>query len=145
MSSTDSANTISKPDKDWTPGYLVDNIFVDLMENGHDENTNSNKYILQLTDKFTHFRIKSDFTLYDISFNDLSLETTDNIRNYTKDCKSPKEKHQRLDWVIVDVIARIAKQAESRILSLYPNEDQVMIKVRINEIRELVSHRWRFI
>ena len=145
MNSTDSANIMSKPDERWTPWYLVDNIFVNLMENGYVKNTKSNKYILQLTDKFKYFRIKSPVTLYEISYKDLDVKTTKQIKDYTKGCKSTEEKHQRLDWVIVDVISRISKEAEPRILFLYPNEDKRLLKTRLNEIREMVSQKWRFI
>ena len=145
MNSIGSVDNISTADEIWTPGYLVDNIFVNLMENGYDKNTKSNEYILQLADKFRYFRIKSPITLYEISYKDLDVKTINHIRNYTKCCKSTEEKHQRLNWVIVDVIARIAKEAESRILSLYANEDKVLLKARLSEIRELVSHKWRFI
>ncbi len=145
MDSIDCIDSKSTPDEQWTPGYLVDSIFVNLMENGYDKNTKSNEYILQLAYKFKYFRVKSPVTLYEISYKDLDVKTIKQIRDYTKGCKSKEEKHQRLDWVIVDVISRIAKEAETRVLSLCPNEDKGLLKTRLNEIRGMVSQKWRFI
>lgn len=127
------------------PSRLVDVIFVSLMENGYNENTKSNKYIVQFVHKFRFFRIKSPETSFEISYKDLNIEALNYIKDYTKDCKTTEEKYQKLDGVITEVIARITKQAEPIILSSITSEGILWTKTSLNQIREVVSQKWALI
>ena len=128
-----------------TDGYLIDTIFVDMMENGNNENTTSNRYLVQFVDKFKFFRIESPVTFFEISIKDLTKESICNIDSYIKGCKSEQEKYRKLDGIFTEVIARIAKQAEPSILSLTINEDPVLLKTSLNQIREIVSLKWKIV
>ena len=143
MSSTNSADMISTPDKVWTPGYLVDNIFVNLMENGYDEDTKSNEYVIQFVEKFPFLRIASSSTFFEIDTKDLDKDTIAQITDYAKDCKTREERYRRLNGVIVEAIARIAKQAEPLILSPIANEELIWIKTSLYQVREIVSNKWK--
>lgn len=46
---------------------------------------------------------------------------------------------------MTEVIAQIYKQAESLILSNVEYMDIVWVKKTINEIREIITKRWRFV
>ncbi len=141
MSSLTSSTT-----NDISPWHVADVIFVSLMQNGYDEVSKSNRYIIQLINKFKYFRINSKGKCFEISFKDLNSETIDLIAEYTKDCKDPDEKYEKLDGVFVEVIARIIKQAEPAILSSYSDESRrVLAKVVLNEIREIISHKWKMV
>ncbi len=126
----------------WSPCRLVDSIFNNLMESssrGNDENEKFNRYVMQMVDKFEFFRIKSPKIFFEISFKDLDSETITHIDDYTKNCKTIEEKYRELDEIVTEVIARITKQAEPAILSRRINEDQILLKVALNSMRELVS------
>ena len=146
MTTIDSADILSKPDQIWTLECLKDNIFVNLMENGYDKETKSNNYILQFVDKFRFLRLKSPSTFFEIDPKDLCSDTIKQIDNYAKDCKTTGERYHKLNGVIVEVIARIAKQAEPEIMSLSANDDNELFhKVQLCEIREMASRKWRLI
>ncbi len=129
----------------WSPSRLEDEIFVNLMENGYNDDAKSNKYIDQMIDKFEFFRIKSPENFYEISFKDLDSEVLNHIKDHTKDCKTTKEKYRKLDGIFTKVIAQITKQAESAILSQRITEDTILLKVSLNSIREFVSQKWKLI
>ena len=130
----------------WTPSRMVDSIFNDIMENGYDDILKFNKYILQIIKKYKFIRIKAEETRIEISFKDLNNEAIEYIVEYTKDCKTAEEKYAKLDGIIVEVIARILKQAEPAILSSYTNESRrLWAKVALNEIRETISYRWKLV
>jgi hypothetical protein len=142
----DYVDTTSTDTENWLPGHLADNIFVNLMEIGVDSETNSNKYIIQFADKFEYLRIRSPSTFFEIDTRDLDPETIILIDNYTKDCKTIEDRYSKLDEIIVEAVARIGKQAEPKILSSRTNGDNMaLLKVALNEIREMVSFRWRLI
>ena len=151
MTTIDNCSHLNNKDCDnndadlWLPSYLVDIIFVSLMEGGYDEVSKSNKYVVQIINKFKYFRIKADGKLFEISFKDLNSEALDLIAKYTKDCKDLDEKYAKLDGIIVEVISRITKQAEPAILSSYTIEFRSFIKVALNEIRETMSCRWKLV
>jgi hypothetical protein len=134
----------SSPD-DFSPCRLANIIFVSLMENGYDKVTKSNRYIIQFIYKFKYFRIKADKIFFEIFSKDLNREALDHIIEYTKDCKTVDEKYAKLDGVFAEVIARIAKQAEPLILSSISSEGILWIKTSLNEIRELVSKKWKLV
>jgi len=130
---------------DFTPWYLADVIFVCLMENGYDEVSKSNRYIIQLINKFKYFRIKTKGKCFEISFKDLNSEAIELVAEYTKNGEDSHEKYAILDGVIVEVISRITKQAEPAILSPYSKHTRLWTKVALNEIREIASHRWKMV
>jgi hypothetical protein len=115
------------------------------MENGYDSDTKQNKYIDQLVDKFKFFRLRSPSVYFEIYKQDFKDETTLHIENYIQDCKTSQEIYLKLNGIFTEVIARISKQAEPRILSLRINEDIVWIRNSLNEIRELVSFKWKLV
>jgi hypothetical protein len=140
----DSVDNASSPDEIWTHGCLVDNIFVNLMKNGDDADTKSNEYVVQFLEKFRSFRIRSPSTFFEIDTKDLDKDTIAQINDYTKDCKTKEGKYHRLNGVIVDAIARIAKQAEPIILSSIVNED-TLVKTSLYQVREALSQKWRLV
>jgi hypothetical protein len=144
MTSRGSLDTApSSNDPIWTFEYLVDNMFVNLMENGYGKNTKLNKYIHQVADKFDLFRIRSPTTFFEINKKDLSNETLKQLEDYAKQgCKTKGERYQKLDGLFTEVIALIAKQAESKIISSRMGLDTVWVKRSVHEIREFVSFRW---
>lgn len=129
----------------WTDSCLVDKIYDDLMENESNSNTKQNKYIHQFIYKFKFIRIKSPTTFFEISLRDINIETIKQIENYTNDCKTAEVKYNKLDGIFVEVIAWIAKQAEPSILSSRLNEDMVMLKTSLNQIRECVTRKWKIV
>lgn len=130
----------------WSPSRIVDSIFNDIMENGYDDILKSNKYIIQIIKKFKYFRIKAEKVHFEISFKDLNNNTLDQITEYTIDCKTAEDKYARLDGIFTEVIARILKQAEPVILSSYTDESRrSLAKVALNEVREVISYRWKLV
>ena len=130
----------------WAPSRMADSIFNDLMENGYDDISKSNKYIIQIIKKFRYIRIKLEEIHFEISFKDLNNDTLDQITGYTIDCETAEDKYARLDGIIAEVIARILKQAEPAILSSYTDESRrLWAKVALNEVREVISYRWKLV
>jgi hypothetical protein len=126
-------------------GYLIDKIFNNLIENGYDNYIKQNKYIDQLVKKFLFFRIKSPDVYFEIYIQDLDNETIQLIETYTQECKTAHQKYLKLNWIFIEVISRIEKQAEPQIISNNINEDVIVwLKSSLNEIRETVSLKWRF-
>jgi|tagenome__1003787_1003787.scaffolds.fasta_scaffold20176594_1 hypothetical protein len=121
----------------WSYYYLVDNIFNNLM--------GSNKYIIQAITKFQYFRRKSPVTFFEICIKDIKDETKKEFDLYLKDCKSQDEAYKKLDGIITEIIALIYKEAQPLILSGVEHMDPVWVEKAINEIRTLVSKKWRFV
>ncbi len=140
-----SINRQLEKNDDWPPAYLIDIIFNNLMDDGYNGNRGQNKYINQMVRKFNLFRIRSPSTYFEIDKNDLDAQIIKQIEDCVRGCRTPREKYLRLNGIFVQVISRIAKQAEPIILSQMVNEDIVWIKVSLNEIRELVSFKWKLI
>src|SRR6476659_7087586 len=102
----------------WTVGHLIDKIFENMMENGYDDqDTKKNKYIEQIVDKFKFFRLKSPSVHFDIYETDLDDETIKQKDIYLKDCKTLKEKDNKLNGLFTEVIARITEQAKPMLLA----------------------------
>jgi len=135
----------SSPTDDISPWHLADIIFVSLMENGFDEVSKSNRYIIQIIKKFKYFRTKADKTFFEISFKDLNSDALDRINGYTEDCKSVGEKYAKLDGVFAEVIAHIAQEAEPMIVSSTANESRLWNQTALYEIRDTVSYRWKLV
>ncbi len=146
MTSRDSLVTASSSNTPiWTFECLVENMFVDLMDNGYAKNTKSNKYIHQVADKFDFFRIRSPITFFEIDKKDLSNETREQLEDYAKGCRTKEERYQKFDGLFTEVIALIAKQAEPKITSSRMGMDIVWVKKSVHEVREFVSSRWRLV
>jgi hypothetical protein len=124
----------------WTPEYLIDKVFIDLMENGKKKN----KYIEQMVDKFKFFSLKSPDVCFDIYEMDLSDETIKHKDLHLQDCKTKDEKYSKLNPIFTEVIARITEQAKPQILAGV-SSNNIVIKRSLNEIRELVSFKWKLI
>ena len=88
-----------------------------MLENGYDDQDPKNKYIEQMVDKFKFFRLKSPNVHFDIYETDLDDETINQKDIYLKDCKTLKEKDNKLNGLFTGVIARITEQAKPRILA----------------------------
>jgi hypothetical protein len=131
----------------WSSEYLIDNIFNDLINKSIvDKNgIKINKYINRAATKFQDIRRKSSVTFFDIFNEDLSNETKKHLNDYINDYNSESKIYQKLNGIMTEVIALIYKQAESLILSNLEYEDLVWIKKAINEIRERIKNRWRFV
>jgi hypothetical protein len=132
----------------WSLSYLVDNIFNDLMDKSTVDDNNGykiNKYIYQAVTKFQDFRRKSPVTFFDIFKDDLSTETKKHLKDYTKTCNTQRKRYQKLNAIMMEVIALIYKQSESLILYSIEYEDLVWIKKAINEIRDRIKNKWRFV
>lgn len=134
----------------WTFERLIDSIFIDLMESKEKDmydngNKRLNNYVLQIIQKIKFFLIKSPSVCFDINYKDLKEETIKQLEEYTKDCKTVQEKYRKLDGIIVEAIARITKEAEPLILSIYASEDDLFLRVSLNQIRQSVSFKWRFV
>ncbi len=84
-------------------------------------------------------------TFIEISRKDLSPDTIYHLDEAIKHCKTSDEAYQTLNGIIPDVIARIAKQVEHRILAKTLGQDQVLLKTALNSIRELASNHWRLV
>lgn len=67
------------------------------------------------------------------------------MNEYIKDCNSGCRIYEKLNGIMTEVIAQIYKQAESLILSNVEYMDIVWVKKTINEIREIITKRWRFV
>jgi hypothetical protein len=114
------------PDDDiWPLSYLEDNIFNDLM--------NTDEYRKQIEEKFQRLRIPT--VIIDIHYNHLSADTQNHIDKITCGRKE-EESYKILNDIIPNVIARIAKQIRPQILAKATQEDEVIIDVAINSIRE---------
>jgi hypothetical protein len=125
----------------WSCNYLIDNIFNDLMDG-----QKADVYIKQFIDKFKYFRIKSPNIFFLINLKDLDKDTTIfQLERFVEDCKTPDEKRRRLDGILTDVIARIAKQAQPMISSQIKYEDIEYVKTVLDETREIVSLRWKIV
>ena len=86
---------------------------------------NDNKYGLQIDKKFERLRIGT--TCIEISRKDPSPDTIYHLDEAIKHCKTSDEAYQTLNGIIPDVIARIAKQVEHRILAKTVGQDQVLL------------------
>jgi hypothetical protein len=131
----------------WSTAFLIDNIFNDLIGKVLEDKNNKklNKYIYQSIIKFKDFRRKSPVTFFDIFKDDLANETRKQLNYYVKDCDSEIKIYHKLNGIITEVIALIYKQTESLILSSIEYEDTGWIEKTINEIRERIKNRWRFV
>jgi hypothetical protein len=125
----------------YTDGYLIDKIFNNLMENFE----RANKYINQMVDKFWFFRIRSLNVYFDIDIQDFDEETIQLIEAYTSDCITNQQIYFKLNGTITEVIARITKQAEPKIISKRFNEDIAWLQSSLYETREVTSFKWRFV
>lgn len=136
-----SINNVVTLEEIWTDSYLIDKIFNDLVDGQKDQ-----EYIKQFIDKFHYFRIKAPNVFFLIDLNDLNKDTTRiQLEICIRNCKTPYEKRVRLDGILTDVIARIAKQAQPLILSQTKYENIEYVKTAINETREIVSLRWKLV
>jgi len=130
----------------WSHGYLIDNIFNNLMDCHVSENgLRINKYILQARDKFKYIRLKSPVVKFYIYKKDIKYDTNKEIELYIKDHRSKDKSYRKLDGLISEVIAQIYKEAEPLILSTIEYEDPVWVKRSINEIRTCVSKNWEVV
>lgn len=131
----------------WSTEYLIDNIFNDLMDKSLEDKNGMkiNKYLYQAITKFQYFRIKSPVTFFDIFKDDLSNETIKYLNDHVKDCNTGSRTYGKLNGIMTEVIALIYKQTEPLILSSIQYEDIVWVKKTINEIRELLNKRWRYV
>jgi lysyl-tRNA synthetase class II len=94
---------------DFTPSHLIDKIFNDLMENGYENSTKQNKYLVQIAEKFWSSRSRSDGIFFEICYPELAKETILLIAEYTRKCKTPKEKYKILNGIMTEVISSLAK------------------------------------
>jgi len=115
------------------------------MKNGNDDITKQNKYIVQISEKFWLFQLRSDKIFFEIYKRDLDNETILLIEDYVKDCKTTKEKYLKLNGIITEVIAAIAKQSEHLIISQTMDTDLEWLKRSVNEVREYVSLKWKLV
>jgi len=115
------------------------------MKNGNDDITKQNKYIVQISEKFWLFQLRSDKIFFEIYKRDLDNETILLIEDYVKDCKTTKEKYLKLNGIITEVIAAIAKQSEHLIISQTMDTDLEWLKRSVNEVREYVSLKWELV
>lgn len=129
-------------DEVWLDGRLVDTIYIDLMESN---DKNNDRYLSQFADKFDYLTLKFTDARYEICYSDLKENTKNHLEDYVIDCKTHQEKYKKLNGIMPDVIARIAKQVEHRILASKISEDSVFIKANIYSIREIVSSKWTFV
>ena len=125
--------------------YLSDNIFNNLLESESNNGKTQNKYVDQIIDKLKYFRIKSPNVYFEIDTNDLKTETIKQIEDFIQGCRTTEEKYIKLNGVVTEVIAQIAKQAKPLILSRGSSENTTWIEKSLAGIRELVSFRWKLI
>ncbi len=123
----------------WSPNYLIDNIFNNLMEN------NPSEYINQLVTKFKYFIIRSPNVYFIIEKKDLSDSVIRHLELYIKDCKTRNEKYIRLDYLFTEVIAEIAREARPSLLAGWEDKFVELRKREVNSIRSLVSLRWKLV
>ena len=140
IKSTD--NKINNISYDYIDGHLIDKIFNDLIKNGYDNNSKQNKYLVQIAEKFWLFKPGLDKIFFEICKRDLDNEPILLIEDYTKDCKTAQEKYLKLNGIMTEVIAAIAKQSEHLIIS-QTNGDLEWLKRLVNEVRECVSLEWK--
>jgi hypothetical protein len=125
----------------WLPGRLTDAIFIDLMAS----NDKDDRYLSQIEDKFDWLRLKFTDTSYEIHYSDLKEETQKHLEDYVKDCKTTEEKYKKLNGIMPDVIARVSKQVEHRMVANKMSKDPVLLQVSFYSMRENVSNNWKFI
>ncbi|MGD9532201.1 MAG: hypothetical protein AB7V56_00320 [Candidatus Nitrosocosmicus sp.] len=123
----------------WSPNYLVDNIFNNLME------SNSRKYIDQLVTKFKYFIIRSPNVYFTIEKKDLSDEVISHLEFYINDCKTKNEKYMKLNYIFTEVIAEIAGESRPSLLAGCEDKFIELRNKEINSIRSLVSSKWKLI
>ena len=81
----------------WTDEHLIDKISENMMKNGYDDqDSKKNKYIEQMVDKFKFFRLESPDVHFDIYETDLEDETIKQKDIYIQDCKTAKERDNKL-------------------------------------------------
>jgi len=128
---------------DFTDGYLIDKIFNDLMQSGYDNIAKQNTYLVQIAEKFWLLKLRSDKIFFEIHYQDLDKQTIQLLKEYTQDCKKPIEKYLKLNGIMTEVIAAIAKQSEHLIISRTIGTDLEWLKRSVNEVREYVSLKWK--
>ena len=104
-----------------------------------------NKYILQATNKFKYFRLKSPEVKFCIYIKDFKEDTTKHLELYVSACNSKEQVYHKLDGIITEVIALVYREARPLILSTLEYEDPVWVERSINEIRSTISYKWRFV
>src|SRR3954454_7220301 len=113
----------------WSYGYLVDNLFNNLMDcYVSEDGLRINKYILQAREKFKYIRLKSPAVKFCIYKKDIKDNTKKDIELYVKDCKSQEQVYRKLDGLISEIIAQIYKETEPLILSTIEYQDPVWVK-----------------
>ena len=140
--------TIYSPSDIWTNENLNDNIFNNLLESENNKGETQNKYVDQIIDKLKYFRIKSPNVYFEIDKNDLKPETIKQVEDFIQGCRTTEEKYIKLNGVVTEVIAQIAKQAEPMILSQRSNENMTWIKKSLNGDKgtsfiQMETDRWR--
>ncbi len=129
----------------WALSRLADEIFIDLMKNdNYNKDEVQNKYVDEFENKF-NLSLGSSKTYFEISFKDLNEETIDYLKHHTEYCRTKEEQYQKIDGIIPDVIAEIAKQTEHRFLANIKGEDPILLTMTLCNIREFASNHWRFI
>ena len=103
------------------------------------------KYINQAVEKFRYFRIKSPVTRFEIFKNDFSDEIRKKLVQKVRNHVTKDEKYNKLDGIMVEVIARIYNETKPLILDNVEHEYHVSVMVAINEIRTAVSNHWELI
>src|SRR6476469_1782020 len=138
----------------WSYGYLIDNIFNDLMDanlsqqqeeadkDDKDKPKRINKYIMQARNKFNFIRLKSPDVKFSIYRQDIKENTKKDLDKYIKDCIIVEKANIKLNGIISEVIAQIYKEAEPLILSSIKYEDPQWVRKSINTIRSSVSKNW---
>ncbi|MDR4489465.1 MAG: hypothetical protein R2685_00990 [Candidatus Nitrosocosmicus sp.] len=123
----------------WTPNYLIENIFNNLMA------SNSRKYINQLVTKFKYFIIRSPNVYFMIEKKDLSDEVIKHLEFYVKDCKTRNEKYMKLNYIFAEVFAEIARESRPLLLAGWEDKFIELRNKEINSIRSLVSSKWKLV
>ena len=132
--------TIASADNHWTSSRFVNEIYNNVMENGqYGIDAIHNEYLDQFENKFQLLVIGSPKVLFEIKYGHLKEETINHINYLIKDCKTANEKYQKLNSIIPDVIAGIAKQVEHRILGKAKSPDPNFLRIELNSVREIVS------
>lgn len=132
-------------DDHWSDNYIVDRIFNSLIEIVHDKQTNSKKYIIQLAKKFLLFITGSPTVRFYIDISDLDEELRTKLKQRVESCKTVEDSYNRLNYIITEVIFRIAKQTEPLILSRVKEGDPTIDKMFILRMREWVSNKWEIV
>lgn len=97
-----------------------------------------------MMDKFKFFRLKSPSIYFEICEKDLDDETIKQKELHMQDCKNDKAKHINLNGVFAEVIARITAPAEP-LISAGSSSENTGLERSLNEIRQLVSSKWKSI